>query len=54
MITDKWKLIAFCVKAVTGIVGTSLIMTEDHPYITIIVLSTGAIANEVINHFKFK
>lgn len=45
----KIKLIALCVKAVTGILGASMILTEQRPYLTLIILSIGAIANEVLN-----
>ena len=45
----KIKLIALCVKAVTGILGASMILTEQRPYLTLLILSIGAIANEVLN-----
>ena len=45
---ERLKLIGQCIKAVTGVVGGSLILTEGHPYITLAVLSVGAIANEIV------
>lgn len=52
MISDKWVFTAYAVKAVTGVVGASLVLEQNHPYITLLVLSIGAVANEAINFFK--
>jgi hypothetical protein len=41
-------LIALVVKGVTGVVGASLILTENHPYISLAVLSLGAGVNEFL------
>ena len=51
--SNKAKLIALCVKAVTGVVGASLVLEQNHPYITLSVLAIGAIVNEVINFYKW-
>jgi hypothetical protein len=51
--TNKAKLIAVCVKAVTGVVGASLILEQNHPYLALAVLAIGAVANEVINFYKW-
>lgn len=45
----KIKLLALCIKAVTGVLGASMILTEQRPYLTLGILCTGAIANEVLN-----
>lgn len=45
----KIKFITLCIKTVTGILGASMILTEQKPYLTLIILSVGAIANEVLN-----
>lgn len=45
---DKFKLAALIVKAITGVAGGSLVLTEGHPYITLTVLGLGAGANEFI------
>ena len=46
--SKKIKLIALCFKAVTGILGASAILTEQHPYICLAILSAGAIADEIL------
>ena len=51
---DKYKLFGLVIKSVTGIIGGSLILTENHPYITLIVLSIGAAANEWVSFLKDK
>ena len=45
---SKFKLLAVIFKGVTAILGASLILNEDHPYITLFVLSIGAAANEYL------
>ena len=47
--SKKIKLLALCIKAVTGVLGASMILTEQRPYITLAILCTGAIANEILN-----
>jgi len=47
-----WKLLANAIKAVTGLVGASLILTEEHPYWALTVLAIGAAANEVVLFFN--
>ena len=47
----KWAFIAIAVKAFTGIIGGSLVLTNEHPYLSLAVLGIGAIANEAINFF---
>ena len=51
---DKAKVITLIIKAITGVVGTSLVLENNHPYITLVVLAVGAIANELINIYKWK
>ena len=51
---ERFKLIGLCVKAATGIIGGSLILTETRPYLTLIILSIGAIANEIVDFIKEK
>lgn len=41
-------MIANIVKAITGVVGASLILTEDHPYWSLFALSLGAAVNEFL------
>lgn len=47
--SKKIKLIALCIKAVTGVLGASMILTQQRPYVTLLILCIGAIANEVLN-----
>lgn len=47
--SNKIKLIALCIKAVTGVLGTSLILNQNHPYLALAILALGALANEVLN-----
>ena len=50
--TNKGKLIALIVKAVTGVVGTATIM-NDYKIASLIVLGLGAVANEIINFYNW-
>lgn len=50
--SKKVKLIAVCIKAVTGVLGASMILTEQRPYITLIILCIGAVANEITNFYS--
>lgn len=49
--SSKLKMLAVCIKAVTGVAGGSLILAEGHPYLTLAILCVGAVANEVINFY---
>ncbi len=51
---DKYKLVGLCIKAATGIVGGSMIVSEGHPYITLAVCSIGAVSNEIVNFIRDK
>jgi hypothetical protein len=54
VVKNKWAFIAFAVKAITGILGGSLVLTNEHPYLSLTVLAIGAVANEAINFFDLK
>lgn len=47
--SKKIKLIAICIKSVTGVLGASMILTEQRPYLTLTILCIGAVANEILN-----
>jgi hypothetical protein len=51
---EKLKLTGLIIKAITGVVGTAIIISENHPYLAVIVLSIGAAANEVVSYLKDK
>lgn len=51
---DRLKLLAMCIKAITGVAGVSVILTEKHPYISIVILCIGAASNEIISFLKEK
>lgn len=50
----RWAFVAFAIKALTGIIGGSLVLSNEHPYIALTVLGIGAIANEAIDFFDLK
>jgi len=54
VVKNKWAFIAFCVKAITGLLGGSLVLTNEHPYLSLVVLGIGAVANEAIDFFDLK
>ena len=41
-------LIANIMKAITGVIGASLILTEEHPYFALATLAAGAGVNEFL------
>lgn len=47
--SKRIKLIAICIKSVTGVLGASMILTEQRPYLTLSILCIGAVANEILN-----
>lgn len=47
------KVIALCVKALTGVLGASAILTEQKPLTSLAILAVGAVVNEVINLYKW-
>ena len=51
---DKLKMFGLIIKSITGIVGGSLVLTENHPYITLSVLALGGAANEFVSVLKDK
>lgn len=51
---EKLKLVGLCIKAASGIVGGSMILTEAKPYLTLSILAIGAVANEVVSFITEK
>lgn len=49
---QKLKIIGLVIKSVTGVIGGSLILTENHPYWSIAILAIGAGANELVSALK--
>jgi len=49
---SKYELAAMLIKAATGVVGGSLVLENQHPYITLSVLAVGAMANELLTYLK--
>ena len=45
---ENTVLVANMIKGITGIAGTSLILTEGHPYWTLFVLCLGAAIHEYL------
>lgn len=50
--SKKIKLMAVCIKAITGVLGASMILTQQHPYIILTILCIGAVTNEIINFIQ--
>lgn len=50
--SEKFKISLVAIKAICGVAGGALVLTENHPYITLIILSIGAAANEVQAYLK--
>lgn len=48
------KVVIISIKTITGIVGGSLILQNEHPYIALTVLALGAVANEVSNLYDWE
>ena len=51
---EKIKFIGMAVKSVTAIVGGSLILSENHPYLSLAILAIGALGNELVSFIKAK
>ncbi len=51
---EKLKLIGQSIRAATGVVGGSLILSEAKPYLTIAILAIGAVSNEIVSFIKEK
>lgn len=49
---EKLKLWGLIIKSVFGTVGGAVILTQNHPYISIIILAIGAGANEYVSFLK--
>lgn len=47
--TKEIKLLLLCIKAITGVLGASMLLTDKHPYITLVILCIGALMNEILN-----
>ena len=52
--SNKHKFIILATKAVCGVAGGALVLTENHPYLALAILAIGAAANEAIIYFKIK
>lgn len=48
IIKDKVTMIALIVKGITGVLGASLVLSEEHPYLALTVLAIGAAVNEYL------
>lgn len=53
-ISEKQKFVLNLVKVAAGVAGGALVLTENHPYIALIVLVVGAIANEALTYNQTK
>ena len=46
--TKNLVLLASMVKGLTAVIGGSLILSEDHPYLSLFALAVGATVNEYL------
>ncbi len=51
---EKLKLTGLSIRAVTAVIGGSMILADTHPYTTLSVLAIGAVANEIVSFIKEK
>jgi len=49
---SKFNILLIAIKAISGIAGGAMILTENHPYISLAILALGAAANEVQAYIK--
>ena len=49
---ERLKYIGLLIEAVTGVLGVAVILTENHPYITILILSLGAMSSKSVEFLK--
>lgn len=47
---EKLRFALKLIKVAAGVGGGALVLTENHPYITMFVLIIGAVANEALNY----
>lgn len=47
------KVILLCVEAITGVIGSALILNQDHPYFALGTLAVGAAVSKIINFYKW-
>jgi hypothetical protein len=53
-VRNKYELTGMLIKSATGVIGGSLVLENQHPYITLAVLAIGAMANELVTYIKDK
>ena len=51
---DKFMLIGYSIKSATGLAGVARILEQNHPYLTIAILASGAVASEAVTYIKSK
>lgn len=49
---EKLKYVGLLIEAATGVFGAALILTENHPYITLIILALGAMSSKSVEFLK--
>lgn len=49
---EKLRLAGMIIKAVTGVVGTSMILEQANPYLTLSCMAIGAGSNELVSFLK--
>jgi len=49
---SKINILLISIKAVAGVAGGAMILSNNHPYLSLIILALGAAANEVQAYIK--
>jgi len=49
---QKLIIILISVEAVSGVTCSAMILTQNHPYISLLILAGGAVASKVLAHVK--
>lgn len=48
--TDKNRFVLKLIKVGSGVLGSAMVLNDNHPYFTVAVLVIGAVANEALNY----
>jgi hypothetical protein len=49
---SKINILLISIKAVSGVAGGAMILSNNHPYISLVILALGASANEIQTYIK--
>jgi hypothetical protein len=49
---DTLENIALCIEGATGVIGGSLVLSNEHPYLSLLVLALGAASTKLVNKLE--